>query len=477
MITIRLVDDACREFGTDNGNGPCLWRDPHLCESVLQAAERLSSQVESGHVTCCSLNGRRRPVPLDGVLHCSPTRTECFGQYGSNRRVKELSFTTSHYVGEACVRSDCDQIRFVINPRMGAAIWSHLLAEATRVYLPERLTSVAGQQEDGSAWLLLMMWRSAFERAIRQASVPKAYVQTEENMRCFRGRLNVPRHISLNIADQSRFFCSYKPLTFDNAINRTIRCVYRVLSASRIPASALVSIAEYDSRLASFGVENRPVSDREIASFKYTKMTEPYRAVMELSRVILRGYGAGEMEGGGDGPSYFIDVAEIWENYLMGVLKRRIPEYTFVSPNEEGGCKLFEDAREIRPDFMVYRNGKLIAIMDAKYKRYNKIGRYAIEDHAVSREDLYQMSTYLYRFGSSNEPLAGIFLSPFSVGDNSQKRIGNNPRHFMAVCNLPIIDLDRECANWDRTKLQARLKEVEGDFAARLKKLLDGCLS
>lgn len=452
------------------------WFEVKAADSIICAANRLNESVREGKVQCCCLSGRPRLGLDEDVVQCYVTGVG--RRFKNCREATEVKFTTSHYVGQATVELEDDRVQFRIIPRMGRSIWRHMLGVATSVYLPERFESCGVEGgECESEWLLLLMWRNALESAMRKASMPKAYVSRVANLRCFKGRLDVAGQIRENLANQSRFVCRYKPLTFDNTINRTIRAVYHVLVNSRLPAASYASIGEHDARLASFGVGNSGVTLREVDSINYTRMTEPYRPVMELSKILLRGYGAGEIDGATSGPSYFVDVAEIWENYLLQVLKRRMPEYSVVSPNATGGEPLLQGAREVRPDFLVYRGDKLVAVMDAKYKHYARLGRYASSPNAVSRDDLYQVATYMYRFANADEPFGGIILSPHSVGDEQPMRMANNPRHFMAVCNLPIIDLDRECANWDRTKLQARLKEVEGDFAARLKKLLDGCLS
>ena len=462
----------------------------HIDEKSLGLVERavsaLNEEVYSERIVCFSFSGKRRDSKLPELIRAYPTAVRVIN--GSRWIVSTLSFSTSHYVGQASLKIDGETVKIIIKPRFAQCIWDHILQCATRVYLPERLTSSGMSFEGDTEWLLLLMWRHAFERAMRECSVPKAYVHLERNLRFFRGRLNVTRHLRENLTDQSRFYCVFDKLSFDNTINRTIRSVYRILASSNMPAKACASISEHDDRLASLGVGNGGVTIQEISAIKYTRMNEAYRPVMALSQIILRGYGAGEFGGDGSGPSYFVDVSEIWESYLLSVMKRRVEGYSFVSPNDEdSGVWLLNGARRsLRPDFLVYdRSGRIVAVMDAKYKKYERIGRYSTENNAVSREDLYQMATYMYRFGDATAPLAGIFISPFSIDcDEGIIGMGNNSKHFMNVCNLPIMEFNRSCkepteeasANEmtsDRTHLLEKLNEMEVDFASRLKKCLD----
>lgn len=467
-ITVRLEDSWMSPT-----TATCWWDRRHGA-NVLRAVDILNADVHSSRLQCYSFNGLRREDYLPDLIGCVVTDTRAVQ---SHVNIGEIKFTTSHYVGQACVTVDRDVVRFRIEPRMAKPIWRYMLKCASRVYLPESLHSRGMESgSDDTEWLLLLMWRDAFERAMKLVSVPKAYVWRKANLRYFKGRLDVARHLKNNIADQSRFYCSYKPLTFDNTINRTIRMVYRLLLNSALPVKAYLSIAEHDARLASFGVGNEGVSLRDIDAISYTRHTEPYRAVMNLSKLILRGYGAGEVEGAGRGPAYFVDVAEIWENYLLTAFQKWMPEYRFESPNElNRNDWLLESARRVRPDFMVYdKKGRLIAIMDAKYKKVDRIGTTSKEPGAVSREDLYQMATYLYRYGDPDKNIAGIFLTPYSENEDAKLHPmawkNREAAHYMSVCGFPMQRLEQKYADVDDWSSQ-RGKDLHGSILEDFQKL------
>lgn len=467
MLELGLIDSQLKPYKPP---GYIDWRKLGVIEKAITT---LNSEVAEGRITCCAFFGKRRNVTVPELVRFYPEKID---SYCSGRIVSELSFTTSHYVGQACVRVTDETVKIHICPRFAKPIWNHLLQCASRVYIPDRFISSGLSTGDDTEWLLLLMWRNAFERAMRKASVPKAYVSRRQNLRFFRGRLDVTQHLKANLADQSRMFCAYTPLSCDNTINRAIRSVYRVLAASNIPAKMCASISEHDNRLATLGVDNVGVTIQDIDSIRYTQMTEVYRPVMALSKVILRGYGAGEFGGEGVGPSYFVDVAEIWENYLLSVMQRYLPDFTFVSPNEASeSVWLLKTARPVRPDFLVYdSNCRLIAVMDAKYKRYERIGCYEKEPYAVSREDLYQMATYMFRFGNKTLPLAGIFISPYNVGDEDMLEVMETPGHFMTVCNLSLEEFDCKMETSEDSKVfKTRLQKLEEDFASRLKQCLN----
>lgn len=461
--------------------------DYRIIPFVMTAVAKLREELSKGKIQCFSLKRGIQNAVDETILDCFPSG---WTSYNNATLPTKLLFTTSHYVGQATVdvkndRGEPQRVRFVIQPRMGQVYRDYLIGMASNVYLPERL-SAAGDAGSAASnqWLLLLMWRCAFEYAMRNASVPKAYVPRNANMRSFRGRLDVSSHIRHNITDQSRMYCSFRPMTMDTTINQTIRYVYRLVMNADIGdvRRTFGGLAEHDTRLASFGVSNRAVTLEEIDRIVYTRMTEPYRRLMALSKIVIRGLGACDCAFSREAPAFFVDLAEIWENYLMRVFRTRVPEYRFESPNaSQNKLLLLDGGRCVRPDFFVRsgRDGRLLAILDAKYKRYSHVGRTANDPYAVSRDDLYQMATYLYRFADPNYNAMGLFISPYSKeGNDLQKILGRC--HGIGICNLtlPLFEdiKDIDCNQNIKPKCLDIIRREEIDFVNRLKVLVDSCM-
>ena len=480
MITITLKDSMIKPDPPRSGD-----LDFRIIPFVMTAVAKLREELSKGKIQCFSLKRGIQNAVDETILDCFPSG---WTSYNNATLPTKLLFTTSHYVGQATVdvknsRGEPQRVRFVIQPRMGQVYRDYLIGMASNVYLPERL-SAAGDAGSAASnqWLLLLMWRCAFEYAIKNASVPKAYVLRNANMRSFRGRLDVSKHIQHNLVDQSRMYCSFRPMTMDTTINQTIRYVYRLVMNADIGdvRRTFGGLAEHDTRLASFGVSNRAVTLEEIDRIVYTRMTEPYRRLMALSKIVIRGLGACDCAFSREAPAFFVDLAEIWENYLMRVFRTRMPEYRFESPNEsQNKLRLLDGGRSIRPDFFVRSgsDGRLLAILDAKYKRYSHVGRTANDPHAVSRDDLYQMATYLYRFADPSYNALGLFISPYSKdGNDLQSVLGRN--HDIGVCNLtmPLFEggEDNELGKGRKREYMDQMRRAEIDFAERLRQLLKG---
>jgi 5-methylcytosine-specific restriction endonuclease McrBC regulatory subunit McrC len=134
---------------------------------------------------------------------------------------------------------------------------------------------------------------------------------------------------------------------------------------------------------------------------------------------------------------------EIWENYLLAILIKHLPgDYRVFSPNELGGEWLVANSkREIRPDIVISKKNQVLAVLDAKYKAVNSIGKTARE--GVSREDLFQMTSYIYHYGKPGAPLLGLFISP-SPGtiDARVDPMTAERQHRIGVLNLDLSQFD-----------------------------------
>jgi 5-methylcytosine-specific restriction enzyme subunit McrC len=426
-----------------------------------QAINCLNHDHAEGKIRYISLSGKPLQMPALGSL--IDYRFTSYRTVHRNPLANELHVDVSHIIGSYTTYVEGWNVEIVVTPRWGNGIISHLLRYTTGIHSPPSPSGGSQKDRDSAEWLLVLAWVSTFHQAMRRSHIPKEYRIRHSHGPFFRGRLNVARQIRDSISDASRFHCVDAPLTADTTINRTIRCVFRLLSAKRAYRELLRGAIGYDQQLAGFGVADADVAPERIRRICYTRMTSGYRPLMELSCALLQRYNAKHQTQGNQGISFFIDIAELWENYLYAILVRELPPgYTVHNPNERGGEGLFTDgSRHIRPDLIVLRKGIPVAVIDAKFKAYRRVGRTA--DHgSVSREDLHQMATYLYHYGTPGRPITGCFVTPVSTNDNPRKTLASQANHHITVVGLPINDAE------DTWIHDGRLRSLEAKFVADL---------
>ncbi len=442
---------------------------------LIAAANQLSEAVQNEKVTLISLRGERRPFrsELTGILSYTIKRTAPAGDHAFT--VTDASFDASHYIGSYSTNINGETVALQIAPRWGSGILCYLLQYTTGIYQPPDATASASLLKDSAAWLLAILWKGLFNQALRTWHIPKMYRRRETNDRFFKGRLDVGRQIRLNNVDQSRFACVDTPLTLDTTISRTIRHVIRLLSRPDAYPAMMSDLAGYDERLAAFGVVPKAVTVSDIDSIRYTRLSSGYRPLMQASKAILQRFGAGGSKTSiFESPSYFIDMAELWENYLLAVLRRHLPDrYRVFSPNESGGEWLLSgNKRQIRPDLLIERGGEIVAVLDAKFKSYTQIGRH--EKGGVDREDLYQMGTYLYHYGRSERPILGLFVTPVpGANATNVETLSQHPLHKIGVAAFDIT-------GWDDTTTSSAIpsemiRRAEDTFAEVVRRELEHC--
>jgi hypothetical protein len=434
---------------------------------LFVAIEKLNKAAGEGKLQLLSVSGKRRAY----VEERPEIVTYAVNERSSSGHVSSASFNVSHYIGSYSTRVGAGSgsiVTIVIKPRWGDSILHYLLQYTTGIYLPP--DGIPGLQDkaDSTEWILLLLWRSVFNQALRRSHIPKEYRKKLTNDRVFKGRLDVLRQIRENIADQSKFCCTHSPLTVDTTINQTIRCVFRLTQNHRAGGRILNDIAGYDERLGAFGVKSRDVRPDEIDRIRYTRMSEGYRPLMQVGKAIIRRFGASRSDSVLGESSFFIDVAEIWENYLEAILTRHLPPtYRVINPNNTGGQWLFVgQRREIRPDLIIENEAGIpVAVLDAKFKSYTTVGKYARD--GVSREDLFQMATYLYHYGEDrNTPLLGLFISPEQRADDPYV-LESRRNHSIGVLNFDLAQWDDGSFNF------TTIRAYEKKFTKQLQELVE----
>ena len=327
----------------------------------------MNDQFDSGEINCIHLSDYGRDVPDE---HPVEVQVSKYTTLNGNLIPDKCLFTTSHYIG---YYGNSD-VSIRILPRYGN--FSYLLGYAANVFLPvgESGLSLSG---GNSYWLLAVLWKSMLNRALTTGQIPKTYIAEHGNLNVYRGHLDVHQNIRNNLVDQSKFYCTYRKLSMDNTINRAVRHAYRILGDKGL-SGILADLSAFDTRLESLGVKDNVPNPKDLDDIRYTRMNAVYKPVVNLCKTIISN-DASSFEGNERKVfSYMIDIAELWELYLLRLLH---------------GC--------------------------------------------VQRDDLYQMNTYLYHYGRGRR-IAGILTSPVKESDSALHRYANNTEHRIGVVNLNI---------------------------------------
>jgi 5-methylcytosine-specific restriction endonuclease McrBC regulatory subunit McrC len=410
-------------FNGEKIKGGEIYEHWNKCSCVAEAIDRLNQNIKDGKIKILNLFDNRKTaseieIPEPIWYDISGSRPA-----HSYNIPTEINIFTSHFIGIYRTIINENNVQINIRPRFGDAVFNYLLSFASDIFVPENaFSSLHKEEQKQPLWLMAILWKAAFDKAISINHIPHDYIRCEENISALKGRLLFQQHIRHNLIMKHRLFCQYFKYTADNIINRTIRYSYRLL-LQQSSGNLLGDASAWDNKLASFGVSDDAVTVEEIDSIVYTPMTESYQLLMEISKMLIEYDNLSSTMGleGQESFSFFIDIAQIWENYIIKVLQKYMDkeDFTIESPNYEveQSYLLENKHRWIKPDILIRdsKTGAVKAVLDAKYKFYNKIGRTAKEPGTVSREDLYQMTSYLWhydKYKTEKGNLPGLFISP-----------------------------------------------------------------
>jgi 5-methylcytosine-specific restriction enzyme subunit McrC len=294
----------------------------------------------------------------------------------------------------------------VIEPRFGLATLRNWLFEATSVVLTESPGRLR-QDESFIAQLLASVWAHGFVEAARHG-LPALRRDVATKGPTIRGRLDVAASIRL-IASAGREVVSVRSeRSLDHAASDAIIAAYGVLrrwlgvpDEQWMPARAKELIPHL---MAVTGPRPRVPTKAELDRIRYTPITAGFAPIAELSRQIANRRGlAGDVDASGETKGVLLDVAELWEMYVLSVLRKAATPLSVKHGTRERDASkklLWSDVNgqglgTLIPDAILYARNDVQGVADAKYKSLHPS---ANAPNGPQREDLYQMAAYLGRF-------------------------------------------------------------------------------
>jgi 5-methylcytosine-specific restriction enzyme subunit McrC len=312
--------------------------------------------------------------------------------------------------------------RLIIEPRLGIEVIEAWLDQAFGLAAPP-VSSRQVESETFIARLLARLWCRAVDNATRHG-LPLLRLPTSHEGRYLRGRLDVRRTARLIGSGREQIASIAYARSLAHPATRAIVCAEAVLR-ERLSQGGDWRTPRVKQVLphlrAVVGSRPKLPTPVELARVRYTPITLPFKRVAELSQRIASrlGYGASDEEGAADG--ILIDVAELWELFLLNCAGQAAPpgvrvEHGARSERHAYLLRSSEDEHELgrlRPDILIIEGDTVRAVIDAKYKRLHDSRE---RPSGVDQADLYQLIAYALRFRPS---AFSALLYPLDPGDPS----------------------------------------------------------
>jgi 5-methylcytosine-specific restriction enzyme subunit McrC len=377
----------------------CLPLVPQPTATEANWLRRLASNVKAQNLVV-SISGERDED--EPIVYCSWDGTWWAGRY-----VGSISF---------------DGHSLTIEPRFGLAALRNWLFEATSVVL----TDAPGKlREDESfiAQLLASVWAHGFVEAARHG-LPALRREVATKGATVRGRLDVAQSLRLIATGGGQVVSIRSDRSLDHAASDAIVAAYEVLrrwlevpDEKWLPTRAKELLPHLK---AVTGTRPRVPTKAELDRIRYTPITAGFAPIAELSRQIANRRGlAADIDASGETKGVMLDVAELWELYVVSLLRKAASPLTVThgTRDKSANKKLLyseisgQGMGTLMPDAILLSGSDIRGVIDAKYKSLHPS---ASSPNGPQRDDLYQMAAYLGRYQATEGVVTfGLLAYPF----------------------------------------------------------------
>jgi 5-methylcytosine-specific restriction enzyme subunit McrC len=334
------------------------------------------------------------------------------------------------FVGEATFTHKKVDYKITIKPRFGEKLLFRMLEEIFNI----RFTRSASQTSKSIEFqhsikrIIAFIWVQKLANA-NLHGLPKKQVKREFQGQAIRGRLDVRRSI-IPLHRNNEVVSTFREKEIDQHIAQIIFQAYQILKSAfeigKIPDSAKDAINQVHS-----SIERKiHISENDYKNIKYKDIYLSWKPLVDFSwDVIKRKQLSLKQDQAQNGFGFFIDVAEVWEQYLRAILKKNLLPLGWRYVNEKQiAYKNYFFQRELIPD-LVFQKDNEVAVWDAKYKRMKGL----FDD--VDRSDFFQIHTYIqYQLNHKTVKTGGLlypiseppknfleYQSPYLIQENGVK--------------------------------------------------------
>lgn len=234
--------------------------------------------------------------------------------------------------------------------------------------------------------------------------IRKDYQRIEAEERFLKGRLLVSQQLNQPIGKQHLFRIAYDVFSEDRAENRLIH-------------AALVQVAKWSksdenqklARELRFAFNDIPQSSDYKTDFSLWRDSRDmisYRALLPWVNLILNQQSPFAIKGNNAGISFLFPMESLFERYVAKILQKTASQNhaEYVVKTQISSKYLSEAPKAflLKPDLAIYKNSKVMGILDTKWKLINQNATYQNDKDdpksSISQSDIYQMFAYGHKY-------------------------------------------------------------------------------
>jgi 5-methylcytosine-specific restriction enzyme subunit McrC len=255
-------------------------------------------------------------------------------------------------------------------------------------------------------------------RALDQGPL-RGYVSVDERAAAVRGRIRFGDQASRMRGLPIPLEITYDDFTSDVHENRLLHAAATLLLRfPRIPDRARSRLRRIRAALDGLSAPST------VAAPPITRLNQRYARALPLAELILRHTSVTTEHGSTRSIAFVFDMNRVFEDFLSVALTEALrPHGASVRLQHTGRHLDRERLLPLRPDITVWRAGRCVAIVDAKYKR--------LVDQRFPNADAYQTLAYCTAFGLGEGSL--VYAHDSSEADRTHHLAGGTTIHVRTV--------------------------------------------
>ena len=198
-------------------------------------------------------------------------------------------------------------------------------------------------------------------RQLVKRGIKLNYVEQEDNLRYYKGKLLVSENVRVNLAHKERFYVSYEEFHPNRAENRLVKATLAKLQRLTISAENSKEIRQL---LTAFEMVDASVNyTKDFSQVVINRNTKDYEVLMQWSKVFLMNKSFTTFSGSTTSRALLFPMESIYESYVAQQMKKVMsPEGWDVSYQDRGYYLFIEPTRQfaLRPDIVMKKGERIV---------------------------------------------------------------------------------------------------------------------
>ena len=259
---------------------------------------------------------------------------------------------------------------------------------------------------------ILEVYINNYINAVEQLIVgglKKDYALVEENQKYLKGKLDINKQITKNVANKAVFAIKYNKYIEDIPQNRIVVSTLRKLMTDSHSTTNKAHISALLTLMADIPSSSNIENDLKIACSS-NRLFASYELLMKWSSQFLLNRGFTTFSGTFVNQSLLFQAEKLFEDFVAYLFKKYVPDYNVSTQNtryflveKHNGRSMFQ----LRPDIVVENDKNNLyyncVIIDTKWKAIDS--EKPNSNYLIDMKDMYQLYAYgqKYKHGQSSE--------------------------------------------------------------------------